>query len=233
MSAIIVGLPASSSTSANAKVLRRQQYQKDSNGLETIVETYIVQNENRITLAPAKDTKHSDFSTAQTKFPRMISESISFNEQDGNITEMNVTFVGLTSSSGLPPAIVRIIPVTDAGIYGPDINIESEFVTDSNETELIGGKFSSLTPIVANPLNNSIQKMPTIINGVSLPRDPIAPFSRQGTGTVSDVTTIYYGYVLQTINCNRRGQFLIATATFAERRDVTISISGGFSNRFG
>lgn len=233
MAATIIGSPSPTASATNAKVLRRQQYQKDISGLETLTETYIVRTSNRIILSPAKDTKHSDFSTATTTFSRMSSESVSFNEQDGDLTEMNVTFVGLTSSSGLPPAIIRILPVTDAGIFGPDINIEAQFVTDSTETQLIGGQFSSTTPIIINPLSTSFKKMPSSINGTIFPKDPIAPFSKLGTGSSASYSRTYFGYVLNGINCDRRGQFLVATLTFAEKEQVLVSVSGGFSNRFG
>ena len=77
MSAVIVGLPTSSTSS---KVLRRQGYEKAVNGLESITETYIVQTQNLLSIIPEKDTKHSDFSTATNKYQRMAVESISTSE---------------------------------------------------------------------------------------------------------------------------------------------------------
>lgn len=233
MSAIIVGSPSATSTAANAKVLRRQQYQREMNGLETLVETYIIKTENRIALSPVKDVTHSAFSTATQKFPRMAAESVSFSEQDGDLTEMNVVFVGLTSSTGLPPAIVRIIPATDAGIYGPDITIEVEFMSDSLEAELVNGKFSSSQGVIANPINSFSKKMPSSINGTLLPPDPVQPFTSSSESAVSDVFIRYEGYVLRDVQCVRKGQFLLATASFAEFQSTQISASGGFSNRFG
>lgn len=233
MSAFIIGSPAVTASLPNSKVLRRQQYQKDMNGLESLVETYIVQTANRISLAPAKDTKHSDFSTASTKFQRMAVESISFDEQDGDVTAMSVNFAGLTSSDGLPPALVRIIPATGAGIFGPDINIEVEYVSDSTETQLVGGKFSSQQGVIATPINSKSKKMPSSINGVVLPSDPVAPFTFQSESSVSGVFQRYEGYVLKNVSCTRRGQFLVATLIFAENQVVIISESGGFENRFG
>ena len=223
MPANIVGSPSASATATNAKVLRRQQYQKDANGLETLIETYIVQTANRIVLAPNKDTKHSDFSTATTKFSRMASESVSFSEQDGGLTEMNVTFVGLTSSIGLPPALVRIIPVTDAGIFGADINIEVEYISDSSETQLIGGKFSSLQGVIASPINSASKKMPSSINGTSLPSDPVPPFVYSPDRGPGGVFFRYEGYVLSNFQCQRKGQFLVATLIFAENQVTVIA----------
>lgn len=219
MAAIIIGSPSATLSAANAKVLRRQEYQKDLNGLESLSETYIIRTENRISIAPAKDTKHSDFSTATLKFSRMASETISFTELDGDLTEMSINFVGLTSSSGLPPAIVRIVPISGAGIYGPSIHIEVEYVSDSSETQLMNGIFSSTQVSVQNPLNSFSRKMPSSINGTSLPADPRPPFTSETRG---GLYRRYEGYVLSDLQCVRRGQFLIATAIFAERQVTVI-----------
>lgn len=220
MAAIIIGSPSATLSAANAKVLRRQQYQKDLNGLESLSETYIIRTENRISIAPAKDTKHSDFSTATLKFSRMASETISFTEMDGGLTEMNINFVGLTSSSGLPPAVVRIVPVTGAGIYGPPINIEVDYVSDSSETELLKGTFTKFSFVPANIFLNSFsKKMPSSINGTLLPEDPRPPFTNETRG---GLYIRYEGYVLKGMNFVRRGQFLTATAVFAENQVVVI-----------
>ena len=96
MSAEIIGLPSGLSSS---KVLRRQGYEKGANGLESITETYIVQTQNLLSIIPEKDTRHSSFSTATNKYQRMAVESISTSEQDGGLTELNILYVGLTSSS--------------------------------------------------------------------------------------------------------------------------------------
>jgi len=231
MSAVIVGSPSAVITAANAKVLRRQQYQKESNGLETLVETYIVQSQNLISIIPAKNTTHSAFSTATTKFPRMAVESISTSEQDGNLSELNVTYVGLASSSGLPAAIVRIIPVTGAGKFGLNINIEAEFLSDSSEPQLLAGTLSSISPtIIAGRYNQ--RRMPRAINGTSLPPNPIEPYFRSNTAgfgvgssvfKTTSVTDAYEGYCINDTQLTRRGQFLVVTMTFQEFRFFSVS----------
>jgi hypothetical protein len=117
MSFSIVGSSLNSSTTA--KVLQRQNFNKEPNGLETIVESYAISTANRDTIVPEKDTLHSAFSSSAKKYTRMVVESVTTEEQDGGITQMLVTFVGLTTATGLPPAIVRIIPTPGAGIFGP------------------------------------------------------------------------------------------------------------------
>jgi len=228
MSFLVVGSPVPSSTSANAKILRRQEYNREPNGLESITETYTIQTSNRITLNPAKDVTHQAFSTASQKYPRMAVETTSFSELDGGISEMTINYVGLTSSSGLPPAIVRILPVTGAGYFGPPINIEAEFVTDALESEIVLGKFSSTAPII--PKIGGKQRMPKFINGTKMPENPVEPYNKSRTSVVSggiasvrDVIDRYEGYVIKDIDCVRRGQFLVARATFEEYNLFSVS----------
>lgn len=229
MSAVIVGLPTSSTSS---KVLRRQGYEKATNGLESITETYIVQTQNLLSIIPAKDTKHSDFSTATNKYQRMAVESISTSEQEGGLTELNVLYVGLTSSSGLPPAVVRIIPATGAGIFGPPVNIEAEFISDLSEYQIIKGQFSSVSP-TAPAVGKDIVRMPKFINGTTLPDNPKEPFVQEGTGSVSSFYYRYEGYVTNNFQCTRRGQFLVCVVTFAEYAASVVGTSGGWAFRFG
>jgi hypothetical protein len=229
MSSLVVGYPVSQATSANAKVLRRQEYNREPNGLESITETYTIQTSNRITINPAKDVTHQAFSTASQKYPRMAVETTSFSELDGGISELTVNYVGLTSSSGLPPALARILPVTGAGVFGPPINIEAEFITDALESEIVIGKLSSTAPIIPKG-TASKQRMPKFINGIKMPENPIEPFSRSKTTgfvagsavSVTDVVDRYEGYVIKDVDCVRRGQFLVARITFEEYRLFTI-----------
>ena len=228
MSSLVVGYPVAQATSANAKILRRQEYNREPNGLESITETYTIQTSNRITINPAKDVTHQAFSTASQKYPRMAVETTSFSELDGGISEMTINYVGLTSSSGLPPALVRILPVTGAGVFGPPINIEAEFVTDALESEIVLGKFSSTAPII--PKFGGTQRMPKFINGTRMPENPREPYNTSRTSVVSggiasvrEVVDRYEGYIIKDIDCIRRGQFLVARATFEEYRFFAVS----------
>lgn len=231
MSATIVGSPSATATATNAKVLRRQEYQKDINGLETLVETYLVQSQNLLTIIPTKDTTHQAFSSATTKYSRMAVESFSASEQDGNITELNITFVGLTSSSGLPPAVVRIIPVENAGIFGPPINIEAQFLSDSNENDFLRGKISTTSPILTVAAGSYASykfRIPTFINGTEMPKNPREPYFKSysggffGAGLATSFPQVsadrYDGYVNNSTQFEKRGQFLTARLTFQEYR---------------
>jgi hypothetical protein len=209
---------------STSKVLQRQNFNKEPNGLETIVESYAIATANRDTIVPEKDTLHSAFSSSAKKYTRMVVESVTTEEQDGGITQMLVTFVGLTTATGLPPAIVRIIPTPGAGIFGPNMVIEAEFLTDKSETDFSANGAGGLTqpPSFFQPGRTL---MPDTINGTKMPANPREPFSR----TTYAASFAYFGYIQQSLSCDRRGIFLIARATFAEGQSSVISIAGPFS----
>ena len=200
----------------STKVLQRQNFAKDPNGLETIIEAYAIKTSNRDTLVPNKDTLHSVFSSSTKTYARMALESVTTEEQDGGITQMLATFVGLTSLTVLPPAIVRVIPTAGVGIFGPPITIEAEFITDSNETQFVKGSISP-TITVALPRsitgNISINKMPAFINGTKMPDDPRPPFVK----TTKNLFYQYFGYCTASFSCERRGLFLVARTTYIEQ----------------
>ena len=207
----IVGSSLNSSTTA--KVLQRQNFNKEPNGLETIIESYAIATANRDTIVPEKDTLHSAFSSSTKKYSRMVVESVATEEQDGGITQMLVTFVGLTSSTGLPPAIVRLIPTPDAGIYGPPLVIEAEFVTDVDESLFIKGNISETSSIsLGNISFGSVNQMPPFINETKMPSNPREPFKSSNNIFINQ----YFGYCTQSHSCERRGLFLIARVVYAE-----------------
>jgi hypothetical protein len=217
MASIIIG--NSIGATNTSKVLQRQNFSKEPNGLETITEAYAIKTSNRDAIVPEKNTLHSVFSSSAKPYPRMVVESVTTEEQDGGITQMLVTYVGLTTSTGLPPAIVRLIPTADAGIYGPPLTIEAEFVTDVSESQFINGSIIKTTELAVPPnlafalgLKQNINTMPPFINGTKMPDNPRQPFvNSRGSGV-----TQYLGYVTQSFSCDRRGIFLIARTTYIE-----------------
>ena len=213
MASLVIG------SAIGSKVLQRQNFNKEPNGLETIIEAYAIQTANRDTVVPEKDTLHSAFSSSTKKYSRMVVESVTTEEQDGGITQMLVTFVGLTTLTGLPPAIVRLIPTPDAGIFGPPLIIEAEFVTDVSESQFINGSITKNTDLAVPTrlaqdlrLNQNINKMPPFINGTKMPDNPIQPYVRSGGFGLDQ----YLGYITQSFSCERRGLFLIARTTYIE-----------------
>lgn len=211
MSAVIVGSPIS-----GGKVLQRQDYQRDINGLETITENYKIRTEDRLTLAPAKDTTHASFSSSSSKYSRMAVETISFGEEDGGLSSMSVVYVGLTASTGLPKPVVRMIPTTGTGIYGPPLTIEVEFITDVTESQIATGQLTTSSALPSN-IAGTIYKggIPNVLNGLTLPSNPVEPFTKQ-LGLIGGYH--YLGYCQDQVDCTRRGQFLVARVVFKEKQ---------------
>ena len=208
------------------KVLRRSDYAKEMVGLETLTETYTILTSARLSIQPSRNTLHSTFSSASTKFPRMAVETLAFKELDGDITEMTVTYVGLTSSTGLPPAIVQIIPSTGAGVFGPPVVIQAQYITDLQENQLLAGRTSSASdPLGMGPLNNLLL-MPRFINGTEMPNNPREPFFSQTPAYAQR----YDGYVINNLQSTRRGLFLVVTANYQEQIRTLSGIPGKLSS---
>jgi hypothetical protein len=207
-----------------SKVLQRQNFNKEPNGLETIIEAYAIQTANRDAVVPEKNTLHSAFSSSTKKYSRMAVESVATEEQDGGITQMLVTFVGLTTSTGLPPPIIRLIPSANEGVYGPPLVIEAEYVTDVSETQFLAGQRAGNNGLEVVGIWNPIIKMPLFINGTAMPRDPRQPFFQTPDTGPRGIIAQYNGYCVLSKSCERRGLFLVARDTFHEDQQIaTIS----------
>jgi hypothetical protein len=206
----------------DSKVLQRQNFSKEPNGLETIIENYAIKTSNRDTIVPNKDTLHSEFSSSSTKYTRMVVESVTTEEQDGGITQMLVTYVGLTSLTGLPLAIVRLIPTPGAGIFGPAMVIEAEYLTDKTETKFIqdGCDGQIISTGILPPLGTGIA-MPSQINGTVMPKNPKEPYSAQSLGSAFK----YHGYLQQSLSSEKRGKFLVVRVVFAEAASSLVASS--------
>jgi hypothetical protein len=227
MSFSIVGSSLNSSTTA--KVLQRQNFSKEPNGLETIIESYAIATANRDTIVPEKNTLHSAFSSSTKKYTRMVVESVTTEEQDGGITQMLVTYVGLTTLTGLPPPIVRLIPTAGEGVYGPPLVIEAEYVTDVNETEFIAGQLTVDSGLAKLGVFSQQIKMPAVINGTTMPRDPRTAFFNAPKGGLGGTFIQYNGYCVLSMSCERRGLFLIARNTYHEVQQIAVSTRSAFT----
>ena len=223
MASLVIG------SAISTKVLQRQNFSKEPNGLETIIEAYAIQTANRDTVVPEKNTLHSAFSSSAKKYTRMVVESVTTEEQDGGITQMLVTFVGLTTSTGLPPPIVRLIPTAGEGVYGPPLVIEAEYVTDVSETEFMAGQLGLNNPTRPSTLFNTVIKMPETINGTAMPKDPFSAFFNTPRGGFGGGQIVQYsGYCVLSMSCDRRGIFLVARNTYHEVQQIAQVIQGGF-----
>jgi len=221
MSAVIVGSPG-----AGKKVLRRNEFSTQRNGLEFINEIYTIRTADRPTLQPAFDTLHKNYSESATKYARMAVENVGFKEMDGDLTEMTVSYVGLTSASGLPRALVSIIPQMDKGIYGPPCVISVEYISDKSVAVLSrrlpgggGASFSAFKPKVP---------IPTEINGTALPRTPRDPFNTGNNPTQVSAffgpsaysVNNYFGLVMESLQVQERGIFSVVVEQYAEAEEI-------------
>ena len=159
----------------------------------------------------------------------MVVESVTTEEQDGGITQMLVTYVGLTLSTGLPPPIVRLIPTAGEGVYGPPLVIEAEYVTDVSETEFMAGQLGLNNPTRPSRLFNTVIKMPETINGTAMPRDPFSAFFNTPRGGFGGGQIVQYsGYCVLSMSCDRRGLFLVARNTYHEVQQIAQVVQGAF-----
>ena len=201
--ATMIGLPSS-----GAKTLRRVDYSTERNGLETLTETYTIRTADRATVQPAFLTTHKNYSTSSIKYERMAVENFSFRAQDGDISELTVIYVGLTSATGLPPALLRFIPTPGAGIKGPNAVIQAEYLSTQTESELVATDTANTT-------------MPTVINGTIMPAN-FKPTYQSNLSGFDD----YRGYAFASTESVRRGMFLVLTVIFQE-----LLISGNSTGR--
>ena len=215
MASVVIGSAIGATT--RSKALQRQNFSKEPNGLETIIEAYAIQTINRDTVVPEKNTVHSAFSSSSKTYERMVVESVNTEEQDGGITQMLVTYVGLTTPSGLPPPIVRLIPAAGEGVYGPPLVIEAEYVTDVSETQFMAGQLAQNNATQSVSGFNRVIKMPQFINGTAMPSDPRTAFFSAPSGAFAvGIIEQYSGYCVLSKSCERRGLFLVARDTFHE-----------------
>jgi hypothetical protein len=129
---------------------------------------------------------------------------------------MLVTYVGLTTLTGLPPPIIRLIPTAGEGIYGPPLVIEAEYVTDVSETQFMAGQLAQNNGLQQAPLFSPTIKMPESINGTAMPRDPRSAFFSSGGSVIAQ----YSGYCVLSKSCERRGLVLVARDTFHEVQQI-------------
>jgi hypothetical protein len=221
MSAVIVGSPGS-----GKKVLRRSEFSTQRNGLEFINEIYTIRTADRAKLQPAFDTLHKNYSESSTTYARMAVENVAFREIDGDLSEMTVSYVGLTSASGLPPALIKLIPNMDKGVFGPPCVINVEFISISSVAQAL----SSVPGALQLQVGGQKTPIPTQINGTILPGNPREPFSTGNAPTKVSAAFPpgayqvfdYKGYVLESIQAEERGIFTVVIHEYAEQLDVIL-----------
>jgi hypothetical protein len=108
--------------------------------------------------------------------------------------------------------------------------IEAEYVTDVSETEFMAGQLAQNNGLGRLQIFSNVIKMPAVINGTTMPRDPRTAFfsgPKSGFGTALFIQ--YSGYCVLSMSCDRRGLFLIARNTYHEVQQIAVSTQGAFS----
>lgn len=139
MSAIIVSSVLNSAIPSARKILRQTQRNTEVDGLVLITETYTIRIQDIDLIEPDRNTTHTSFSTAETKYPRMLVETTRVDPMDGGLATLSVTYVGLDYSSNLPPAYITTVGQAGAGIFGADASIVVRYLSDGSLFDTLKG----------------------------------------------------------------------------------------------
>ena len=243
MSATLVGKPAS-----GQKVLRKTNMTTEIDGLTLLSETYTIRTADVATLEPDRNTLHSNFvdSSYTPKYTRMAVETTRVEPMDGDLSSLVVSYVGMTSASGLPPAYVTAVGQAGAGVFGADASIVAKYITTDSFYDLLKGGILSIDFGNSRLILPSKRLMPSTINSTVMPPNPRQREYRRNK-TYSEAATaaeasfnaqyktnptsvvyggmvsyppsqewIYAGYVQSSISFTRRGLFNQIEEQFTE-----------------
>ena len=157
---------------AGGKILRKSARSTSVDGLVTLVENYTIRLADIATLEPDSGTKHSAFSTATAKYTRMLVETTAVNPIDGDLADLNVTYVGLDTSSGLPAAYITAVGQPGVGVYGADAAIVVKYITQDSLFDTLKGGNISLNLGGSSITLPTKRLIPASINGTTLPPNP-------------------------------------------------------------
>ena len=211
----------STTLNAGGKILRKSQRSTEVDGLVTLVETYTIRTADLATLEPDRNTTHTAYSTSPVKYSRMLVETTAVNPLDGDLSELQVTYVGLDYASGLPPAFVEAVGQPGAGVFGADASIVARYLTEVPIFDLLKGGSITLNFrdafFTSNLTLPAKRFMPTSINGTAMPPNPRAREYRLTFGGSGGLREwIYAGYVQTSISFKRRGSLNQIEEQFSE-----------------
>lgn len=235
MSAVIIN----TALNAGQKILRKQQRSTEVDGLVTLVETYTIRTADLAALEPDRNTTHTAYSTSSVKYSRMLVETTAINPLEGDLSELQVTYVGLDYASGLPPAYITTVGQAGAGVFGADASIVVQYLSDGSLFDTLKGGQITLN-LGGSQLSLPTRRfLPASINGTAMPPNPrareyrrtldfadtlaVSPPPKPGTffsGSIiqwpASLEWIYAGYVQTGISFKRRGQFNQIEEQFTE-----------------
>ena len=216
MAAVIIN----TALNAGQKILRKQQRSTEIDGLVTLVETYTIRTADLATLEPDRNTTHTAYSTSSVKYSRMLVETTAINQLDGDLSELQITYVGLDYASGLPPAYVTAVGQPGVGVFGSDASVVAKYITEQPVFDLLKGSSITLNfsggGITSNLTLPTKRFIPASINGTAMPTNPRAREYRASISTGAFREWLYAGYVQTSISFQRRGGFNQIEEQFTE-----------------
>ena len=220
---------------AGQKILRKSQSSSEVDGLVTLVESYVVRSQDVAGLEPDRNTSHSSFSGATTKYSRMLVETTRVEPLDGDLAELVVTYVGLDYASGLPPAYITVVGQPGVGVFGADASVVVKYINQDSLFATLTGSTLNLAIGGSNLVLPTKRLMPATINGTAMPPNPrqreyrrnaIASLEGGGfsqfipsgvlAGFGPSIEWLYAGYVQTAISFARRGSFNQVEEQFTE-----------------
>jgi hypothetical protein len=235
MAAVIIN----TALNAGQKILRKTQSSSEVDGLVTIVETYVIRSQDAASLEPDRNTSHASFSTATSKYGRMLVETTRVEPLDGDLAELIVTYVGLDYASGLPPAYITVVGQPGVGVFGADASVVVKYITQDSLFDTLKGQVLNLAIGGSNLILPTKRLMPTSINGTAMPPNPRQREYRRNATLTENIAAsaglnngvlfsgyisyyaptiewIYAGYVQTGISFARRGSFNQIEEQFTE-----------------
>ena len=216
MAAVIIN----TALNAGQKILRKQQRSTEVDGLVTLVETYTIRTADLATLEPDRNTTHTAYSTSSVKYSRMLVETTAINQLDGDLSELQITYVGLDYASGLPPAYVTAVGQPGVGVFGSDASVVVKYITEQPVFDLLKGSSITLNfsggGITSNLTLPTKRFIPASINGTAMPTNPRVREYRASISTGAFREWLYAGYVQTSISFQRRGNFNQIEEQFSE-----------------
>lgn len=168
MSANIVG----SAIASGQKVLRKSQRATEVDGLVTLTETYIIRTADIGTLEPDRNTLHSSFSSADSKYARMAVETTRVEPMDGDLSSLIVNYVGLDYASGLPPAFITTVGQPGVGVFGADAAVVVKYITQDSLFDTLKGGNVGINLGGTTLTLPTKRFMPSSINSTPMPPNP-------------------------------------------------------------
>lgn len=168
MSSEIVG----SAIASGQKVLRKSQRATEVDGLVTLTETYTIRTADIGTLEPDRNTLHSAFSSATTKYTRMAVETTRVEPLDGDLSSLIVNYVGLDFQTGLPPAFITTAGQPGVGVFGADAIVVVKYITQDSLFDTLKGGNVGINLGGTNLTLPTKKLMPSSINSTQMPPNP-------------------------------------------------------------